>query len=324
MASNRSDGMASAARAAARPWTAVHNWVYWLDRPRLDQIGASAFELAVIDYSADRTAGGEFTAAQIDALRSGQCSRRVLAYINIGLAESYRFYWDPTWRTGNPAWLGEEDPDWPGHYFIDFWDPAWRQIMYRYLDRVVAQGFDGVYLDRIDSYGDVPGHERDMVELVRGMAAYARARSPLGEDFGVFAQNAEQLAVGHPEYVAVLTGIGREETYFAATDQATSGPQRAAAETALDVVRQGSRGHLVLTVDFATAAGPVGEAYRLSRAKDYVPYATDVALDRLRIDAGFEPSCAALVTPTPLPTATPNPGLTRTLFLPLVLRRASP
>src|SRR4051812_40947704 len=73
-----------AAPAVIRPWTDVHNWTYWLEGSNLDQIGASAFELAVIDYSADRTAGGEFTAARIDALRSGQCSRRVLAYVSIG------------------------------------------------------------------------------------------------------------------------------------------------------------------------------------------------------------------------------------------------
>src|SRR4029450_9894211 len=99
-----------------------------------------------------------------------------------------------------------------------------------------------------------------MVDLVRALADYGRAHSPLSQDFGVFVQNAEELVVDHPEYVAVLTGIGRGGAYFRAPDQATTEPQRAAAEAALDIVRQGSRGGLVLTVDFATTTATIDEA----------------------------------------------------------------
>jgi cysteinyl-tRNA synthetase len=308
------DGRVSAAPAVLRPWTDVHNWIIWLDRPDLAQIASSSFELAVIDYSSDRTPAGEFTAAQIDALRSGQCSRRVLAYIDIGLAENYRFYWQPGWRTGNPSWIGDPDPDRPTDFSIQFSNPAWRQIMERYLDRVIAQGFDGVYLDRLDSYADTPTGAQDMLDLVRAMAAYARARSPLGEDFGVFVQNEPHFAA---DLVAVLTGIGNEAAYFAPTDQATTDAWRAAMESGLDVIRQGSRGHLVLTVDFANTPANIAEAYNRARAKGYVPYATD-EVNKLRINAGFEPTCTALVTPTP------DPRLTRKALMPVVPKGAAP
>src|SRR5262249_942030 len=99
---------AAATPASARPWAAVHNWVYWLDRPGLDQIAGSEFDLAVIDYSIDGSADGELTAAQVDGLRAGQCPRRVLAYLSVGQAEDYRFYWQPDWRPGAPDWLGAE------------------------------------------------------------------------------------------------------------------------------------------------------------------------------------------------------------------------
>jgi cysteinyl-tRNA synthetase, unknown class len=306
MPSPSPDGVVSAAPAVIRRWADVHNWTYWLDKPNLSQIGASAFELAVIDYSFDRTAAGEFTAAQIDDLRSGQCSRRVLAYVSIGQAENYRFYWQPDWGTGNPSWIGEVDPDRPTHFAIDFANPAWRQIIESYLDRIIAQGFDGVYLDRIDSYTDTPTGGQDMLELVGGLATYARARSPLREDFGVFVQNEAQFATG---LGAVLTGIGREATYFAPVDQPTSSAERNAAQSALDVIRQGSRGHLVLTVDFASQPGTVAEAYRLPREKGYVPYVTDIAFDRMQINPGFEPTCSP-------------PSILKRLFLPHAPRRA--
>jgi cysteinyl-tRNA synthetase len=320
-----SDGRVLAAPAVPRPWTDVHNWTIVLDRPNLEQIAASSFELAVIDYSSDRSAAGEFTAAQIDALRSGQCSRRVLAYLNIGQAENYRFYWQPGWRTGNPSWIGEVDPDRPTDFSIEFSHPAWRQIMEQYLDKIIAQGFDGVFLDRIDSYTDSPNGGPEMLALVRGLATYARARSPLGEDFGVFVQNEPHFAA---DLVEVLTGIANEAAYFAPTDQITPPSWRAASEAGLDVIRQGSRAHLVLTVDYANRPANIAEAYNRARAKGYVPYATDFEVNRLRINAGFEPTCTMLVTPTPtasptpFPTPTPDPRLRHQVFLPLVLKGA--
>jgi cysteinyl-tRNA synthetase, unknown class len=329
--SSPSDGRVSAAPAVIRPWSTVKSWTYWLDRPDLAQIGASAFELAVIDYSSDRTVAGEFTAAQIDALRSGQCSRRVLAYISVGQAENYRFYWQPGWRTGNPSWIGDVDPDRPTDFSVELANPAWREIMERYLDRVIAQGFDGVYLDRIDSYADTPTGPQDMLALVRGMATYARARSPLGEDFGVFVQNEPHFSA---DLVPVLTGIGNEAAYFAPMDQVTTGSWRNASEAGLDVIRDGSRGHLVLTVDYASNPANVAEAYNRARGRGYVPYVTDEPLNGMRINAGFEPTCTPLVTPTPtatstplvtstpFPTSTPNPGLKWKVYVPLVMRNA--
>src|SRR6476469_2805209 len=107
--------------AARRPWTAIRNWTYWLDGPRRARIRDSAFELAVIDPSPDGTTRGAFTAAQVAELRGGGCARRVVAYLNIGQAESYRTYWQHGWRVGAPDWLAQADPDWPGDFFVRYW-----------------------------------------------------------------------------------------------------------------------------------------------------------------------------------------------------------
>jgi cysteinyl-tRNA synthetase len=49
-----------------------------------------------------------------------------LAYMSIGEAEEYRFYWQPEWAYAPPAWLGPENPDWQGRCEIvaAFFDPA--------------------------------------------------------------------------------------------------------------------------------------------------------------------------------------------------------
>ncbi len=78
--------------------------------------------------------------------------RLVLAYLSIGEAEDYRADWDLAWATRPPRWLGPENPDWPGNYAVDYWDPLWQEIIFARVDALVSAGFDGVYLDRVDSY----------------------------------------------------------------------------------------------------------------------------------------------------------------------------
>ncbi|HLY31378.1 MAG TPA: MJ1477/TM1410 family putative glycoside hydrolase [Ktedonobacterales bacterium] len=291
------NGGPNRAAPARRPWTNIHNWVYWLDNPDLTTIGASAYELAVIDYSADGSGAQASTAAQIARLRTSGCQRRVVAYLSIGEAENYRWYWQNGWRpggAGSPSWLAAEDSDWPGNYWVRYWEPAWQKIVFAYLDKIIAAGFDGIYLDRIDAYAEpyANGHEDDMLAFVQAIASYARTHSPLGHDFGVIAQNAEELGPGHPDYVRALTGIGREETYVQAMNDPTAPSDTAEAVADLQVFRQQSQGHLVLTVDYATQADLIRMAYTKSRAQGFIPYVTDDSLSSMRINPGFAPTCS--------------------------------
>ncbi len=276
-----------------RPWRQVANWVYWLDSPNLTAIANTAYNLAVIDYSRDGGASGEFSYRDIQALRQGSnCKRRVLAYLSIGAAENYRWYWQPGWKPGNPSWIVKADPDWPGNYYVKFWHPDWQAIVYAYLDRILAAGYDGVFLDLVDAYQQryAQGHEQDMVDFVIAIARYARTRSPLGEDFGVFPQNAEELGV-HPEYLAVVTGIGIEELYYQATNIRVPESERLYREGDVDRFKRAPHGGLILTVDYTNQAAQIDDAYARATRKGYVPYATNVALDRLRINPGHEPVC---------------------------------
>jgi cysteinyl-tRNA synthetase, unknown class len=279
--------------SGTRPWRQVANWVYWLSEPDLTAIGTTAYNLAVIDYSRDGGPQGEFTFAEIQRLRqSSVCKRRVLAYLSIGEAEDYRWYWQSGWEPGNPDWIVQVDPDWPGNYYVKFWDPEWQSILYAYLDRILAAGFDGVYLDRPDAI-DQPyarGHEQDMIDLVIAIARYGRARSPLREDWGVFPQNAEELG-SHAEYLAVVTGIGIEELYYQATNVRVPENERLYREGIVDRFKQAPHGGLILTVDYTNRIAQIDEAYARAASKGYTEYATNVQLDRLRINTGHEPTC---------------------------------
>ncbi len=104
--------------------------------------------------------GGEeaLTADEIASLKTKAFggARLVIAYMSIGEAENYRYYWQSGWDTTPPSWLAEENPDWPGNYKVRFWIKSWQDIIYgndnSYLKKILDAGFDGVYLDIIDAY----------------------------------------------------------------------------------------------------------------------------------------------------------------------------
>ncbi|MBN1461010.1 MAG: endo alpha-1,4 polygalactosaminidase [Armatimonadetes bacterium] len=88
--------------------------------------------------------------------KAGGGTRLVICYMSIGEAEDYRFYWRDEWYSTPPSWMAGENPAWPGNYKVRYWDPAWQALILgsadSYLDRILAAGFDGVYLDIIDAF----------------------------------------------------------------------------------------------------------------------------------------------------------------------------
>ena len=79
-------------------------------------VGESRYDLIVMDYAADGTAATEYTADGIQALRNSLGGPKVLlAYMSVGEAENYRFYWQDSWEVGDPPWLDAENPNWEGN-----------------------------------------------------------------------------------------------------------------------------------------------------------------------------------------------------------------
>jgi cysteinyl-tRNA synthetase len=147
-------------------WEQVREWVIQLqpswkqNRPDFfNTLGQSRFDLVVLDYSFDGSEAMEFTPEEISSLKNN-LRGKVLAYLSIGEAEDYRWYWREEWDAnhdgqpdpGAPEWLGEENPDWLGNYKVRYWYAGWQEIIFAYLDRILGQGFDGIYLDLVDAY----------------------------------------------------------------------------------------------------------------------------------------------------------------------------
>lgn len=267
----------------------ARDWLYQLQRLDPAAVRATRFDVLVTDPSRDGSDGAWWDAATVRALREG---RVCLAYLSIGEAEDYRGYWRPEWRKAPPPWLGPENPDWKGNFAVRFWDPGWRAVLLADdgpLARVVAAGWDGVYLDLVDVYdvwADKGELDRDegrarMATLVRDLAAFARASRP---GFVVVPQNGADLAA-RDDVLAVIDGLALEDTFF------LDGSPRAKEETD-EVLAHARRVRAakkaVLTVDYVRGA-EAKTAYERSRAEGFVPYATVRALDRLTVTPGLEP-----------------------------------
>lgn len=296
---------------------AANDWLYvlqWGDVMPGD-VGTSSFDLAVVDYSLDGGAGGELTAEQVATLKSG--GRTVLAYLSIGEAEDYRYYWDPAWADqpapdpDAPSWLGPTNPDWAGNYKVRYWQTAWQAILFgtasgpskSYLDRIVDQGFDGIYLDIVDAfyYWSEINVERtraqarqDMIALVEALASYARTTRGRS-DFLVVPQNALDIVWDGSEsldalglgYLVTIDGVGVEDLFYNETAPQPSAEVAYRTDALADYLSAGGDSRRVLVVDYVwDAANPTGGS-NVTRYNDfesqtlaagYVPYAA--VLDR--------------------------------------------
>ncbi len=121
----------------------------------LNALKATNYDIILIDYAFNEDA---FTKDEISSLKTKQNGgkRLIIAYMSIGEAENYRYYWQNDWKPGNPEWLDKENPDWEGNYKVRYWDADWQAIIYgnddSYLKKILDAGFDGVYLDIIDAF----------------------------------------------------------------------------------------------------------------------------------------------------------------------------
>ena len=311
--------------------SAVRTWAYQiqgLDEPgAIDALAASSYDVLVIeptrtDFSSSETRQFD-TATAVAQLKASAASdglhrKLVIAYIDIGEAENWRWYWDwsKDWTPGRPRpadwpeWILTPDPDgWAGNFVVAFWHEGWRDIVLTgnnhppaptrdfvsILDEVVSDGFDGVYLDWVEAYDDpavtaaasAAGVDpaTAMVDFIAAIRAYGQARRP---GFVVIQQNAAMLVEDAPGILNVVDAIAQEDTWYGGVadcewDQPcgydrVQDPQQTA-ETLGLLDQYRAAGKPVFTVDYTVAHA--AEAYAEAGARGYVPYCSRVALSRL-------------------------------------------
>jgi cysteinyl-tRNA synthetase len=317
--------------SAPLPLNQVSTWAYQIqklnDPGAVDALASSTYDLLVVeptrtDWSDD--ASKKFDARQMVTRLKGSKAgdgvhrKRVLAYIDIGEAEDWRWYWtwSKKWPKGKPRpadwpeYIAIPDPDgWSGDYPVCFFDPLWKDLIIygknqpataerpytSMIDEAVQDGFDGIYLDWVEAYQNdvIAGQAKkkgldpaaEMIKFIGEMREYAKARNP---DFIIIQQNAAELLDGHPELLKVIDAIGQEDLWYrGAADKDWESPKGHDIKTKSDE----NDTHLANLTKFLKSGKPVftihytvkhaDDVYALARAKGFVPYCSRTALSRL-------------------------------------------
>ena len=265
--------------------TLAHNpglpsWGYQLQGVEVSEIAESPFNLLVIDYSLDGSDESAWSNEQITEMKNGD--KTLLSYISIGEAEDYRYYWDNDWLITPPQWLDDENPDWEGNFKVKYWMESWQNIIFGYLDKIISQGFDGVYLDIIDAYYfyETNGRntaENEMIDWVIKIADYSRTQN---SEFLIFPQNGEELLENNT-YRSIISGIGIEDLYYVSENEKNTESDITERESYLELAVNDEK--TVLTVDYIKDSAKQDEVYKRSTGNGFIPYFTTRDLDTLTI-----------------------------------------
>ena len=294
---------ASVGAQSRQPFAQVDSFLFQLQNIDLVAIGLSDYDLAVIDYSKDGTVEGEWSRGQIEWLKRSGKGKYVLAYISIGEAESYRFYWNSRWKTGDPDWLGRENPDWKENFKVKYWDPAWQRIVISYLDRIIDQGFDGIYMDIVDGcwywgtdasrmgeseqLADAGEAANRMIEFVMALANHSRNVRGR-QDFILCPQNGTEIIrkadlESVDAYLDAIDAVGVEDTFFFGRRAENNRymPQERVIANLEEFV---ARDKKVLALEYLKTSNrkSIEQFYTLCEEYGYIPFAAGRALDELR------------------------------------------
>jgi len=240
-------------------------------------------DVLIMDSSRDGAGTEEWTPQEVARLkvRPDGTSRLLLGYLSVGEAEDYRFYWP---RGGAPpAFAGPENPRWPGNFRVRHWTPEWHRVLFgtpsSWVDRVVRQGFDGLFLDTVDScevweQDGRPGACAEMAALIRRLTSHARSLRP---DLVVVANNPFPL-MDHPGVRQALTGAMSEDRLFR-NGRMLRGKALEAALAPLRTIRR--EGLAVLVLEYPGSPSARQVLATLCRQEGFLCHASTPSLDTI-------------------------------------------
>lgn len=243
----------------------VKHWVYIIQNVQTErqreQLVGTHFDMYVLEPVITDPNDADFNIAKLvhDIRQYNISSRKVdpiiLAYIDMGQAESWRWYFDESWETYNngryelsdaaPDWIVGRDPNaWENNYPVAFWETTWQDIVISgyqgqsHVDVSLDAGFDGIYMDWVEAFSDesVLAYLQDseavseaavwdesatrMFDFIEEIRDYARVSAPTtNPNYLVIAQNASDLRGFNPRrYDTLIDAVAIEGLFYEGID----------------------------------------------------------------------------------------------------------
>ncbi len=210
--------------------------------------------------------------------------KTLLGYLSLGEAEQYRHHFAAVKEQGL---LLQENPNWEGSFFLDIRERVWTErVIYELIPYLLHQGFDGVFLDTLDS----PLHlEREDPQRYSGMGEAAvelvrtiRRQFPY---LKIMLNRAYEILPRVSGDIDMVLG----ESVYADYDFSSKTYKRVPKDlyerqlAYLNQARQINPQLKVYTLDYWEPEDKhgVAEIYRAQRANGFIPYVATVALDRI-------------------------------------------
>ena len=266
---------------SAAPWASCYG-----SAAQMGDLNKAAQTFLIINIDTDPGVGN-FTPAQITQLKAGG-RNRVISYLNVGAAESFRTYWTQvpagfvSGKDNAAAHLGAY-AGYPDETWMNLGNADYQHLIVDYVAaRLVAQGIDGLFLDNLELVEHGPtdvngpcdaGCRQGGLDLVRKL----REKYPT---LLLVMQNAtgdvtRLGTTGGIPFPSLLDGISHEEVYTPQKDRQSEQELRAWQGLRLT---PGGRPFWIGTEDYVgdcANTGAAQAAYIASRGQGFSPYATD-------------------------------------------------
>ena len=237
----------------------IRNYVVYYGAGRLDDL--ARFDLAIIDPST-------LTPGEVAELEGR--GTLVVGYLSVGEISPN----DP-WITDGTvpkSWILGRNRNW-GSLFVDAGQQGWRDLMTAETGKLLDYGFDGVFLDTVDTATDVqPTSVPGMIQLIEGLrAAYPDALLVQNRGFEI----AEQVA---PSIDAVMfedlsTSYDFDTLTYLRVDNSGEADRM--------VALHDRTGLPILSLDYAPPEDrrTAARAVRIARGYGFVPAVSIIELD---------------------------------------------
>lgn len=212
----------------------INNYAYVLQAEQLAESRQSVVQLLtesgrdmlIIDAFYESSEDGRWKKTELQQMKSINKNRKIICYFSIGEAEVYRPYWNTDWNENKPEFILSENPDWPGNFKVKYWDQEWQKVIFTELEKISAQGFDGVMLDIVDGFQYFEGlsgqykdnlvnpetgntYREDMILFIKKIAEIGRGDN---SSFMVIPQNGVEL-LESTEYCKVISAQALESLF---------------------------------------------------------------------------------------------------------------